>query len=163
MLYNVVFISAVQQSESVICIHIFPLFWISFPFRSPQSTELSFLCYTIGLHLVISFIHSITSVYMSIPIHGSIYLVIGIGLCEIFKTSLLLTFFSSVQFSRSVVSDSLRPHESQHAKPPCPSPYSFSQYFSFSLSPLPFSLSHSLSRKHSKLHVIHPQREIQAI
>ena len=30
--------------------------------------------------------------------------------------------FSSVQFSRSVVSDSLRPHESQHAKPPCPSP-----------------------------------------
>ena len=30
--------------------------------------------------------------------------------------------FSSVQFSRSVMSDSLRPHESQHARPPCPSP-----------------------------------------
>ena len=30
--------------------------------------------------------------------------------------------FSSVQFSRSVVSNSLQPHESQHAKPPCPSP-----------------------------------------
>ena len=30
--------------------------------------------------------------------------------------------FSSVQFSRSVVSDSLRPHKSQHARPPCPSP-----------------------------------------
>ena len=29
---------------------------------------------------------------------------------------------SSVQFSRSVVSDSLRLHESQHARPPCPSP-----------------------------------------
>ena len=29
--------------------------------------------------------------------------------------------FSSVQFSRSVVSSSLRPHESQHARPPCPS------------------------------------------
>ena len=29
---------------------------------------------------------------------------------------------SSVQFSRSVVSDSLRPHESQYARPPCPSP-----------------------------------------
>ena len=28
-----------------------------------------------------------------------------------------------VQFSRSVVSDSLRPHESQHARPPCPSEY----------------------------------------
>ena len=32
------------------------------------------------------------------------------------------SLFSSVQFSRSVVSDSLRPHESQHARPPCPSP-----------------------------------------
>ena len=30
--------------------------------------------------------------------------------------------FSSVQFSRSVVSDSLQSHESQHARPPCPSP-----------------------------------------
>ena len=30
--------------------------------------------------------------------------------------------YSSVQFSRSVVSDSLRPHESQHARPRCPSP-----------------------------------------
>ena len=32
------------------------------------------------------------------------------------------TTISSVQFSRSVVSDSLRPHEPQHARPPCPSP-----------------------------------------
>ena len=30
--------------------------------------------------------------------------------------------FSSVQFSRSVMSDSLWPHELQHARPPCPSP-----------------------------------------
>ena len=30
--------------------------------------------------------------------------------------------FSLVQFSRSVVSDSLRPHELQHVRPPCPSP-----------------------------------------
>ena len=30
--------------------------------------------------------------------------------------------FSSVQFSCSVMSDSLRPRESQHARPPCPSP-----------------------------------------
>ena len=28
----------------------------------------------------------------------------------------------SVQFSRSVLSDSLRPHELQHIRPPCPSP-----------------------------------------
>ena len=29
---------------------------------------------------------------------------------------------SSVQFTRSVMSNSLWPHESQHARPPCPSP-----------------------------------------
>ena len=31
-------------------------------------------------------------------------------------------YIGSVQFSHSVVSDSLQPHESQHARPPCPSP-----------------------------------------
>ena len=33
-----------------------------------------------------------------------------------------LLFLSSVQFSLSVVSNSLRSHEPQHARPPCPSP-----------------------------------------
>ena len=37
------------------------------------------------------------------------------------KASIIL-HFSSVQFSCSVVSDSLQPHESQQARPPCPSP-----------------------------------------
>ena len=32
--------------------------------------------------------------------------------------------FSSVQFTCSVMSNSLRPHELQHARPPCPSPTS---------------------------------------
>ena len=31
-------------------------------------------------------------------------------------------YISSVQFSHSVVSDSLRPHESEHTRPPCPWP-----------------------------------------
>ena len=60
--------------------------------------------------------------------------------CSIFKTmakektdlayELLLSSwlrwsrFSSVQFSHSVVSDSLRPHGLEHARPPCPSPTS---------------------------------------
>ena len=45
-----------------------------------------------------------------------------------FKSCRLLEAFwsypnkTSVQFSCSVVSDSLWPHESQHARPPCPSP-----------------------------------------
>ena len=38
-------------------------------------------------------------------------------LCGYLRTDVI-----SVQFSRSVVSDSLRPQESQHATPPCPSP-----------------------------------------
>ena len=34
----------------------------------------------------------------------------------------LIFVICSVQFSRSVVSNSLQPHELQHARPPCPSP-----------------------------------------
>ena len=33
-----------------------------------------------------------------------------------------ISLLSTVQFSCSVVSDSLRPHKLQHARPPCPSP-----------------------------------------
>ena len=41
---------------------------------------------------------------------------------KVFKGVGFMTVWLSVQFSRSVVCDSLRPHESQHARPPCPSP-----------------------------------------
>ena len=43
---------------------------------------------------------------------------------DVFVKALVFSLFlqCSVQFSRSVVSNSLRPHESQHARPPCPSP-----------------------------------------
>ena len=45
---------------------------------------------------------------------------------ELEQTHLTYTYLciciSSVHFSRLVMSDSLRPHESQHARPPCPSP-----------------------------------------
>ena len=40
----------------------------------------------------------------------------------IFIPSIKNLLISSVQFSHSVVSDSLQPHEPQHARPPCPSP-----------------------------------------
>ena len=39
-----------------------------------------------------------------------------------FYWSIVAFQFSSVQFSCSVMSDSLQPHESQHTRPPCPSP-----------------------------------------
>ena len=49
-------VSAIQQHESVICIHISPSSWVSlppppsYPYRSTQSTELSSLCYIAHLH-----------------------------------------------------------------------------------------------------------------
>ena len=45
----------------------------------------------------------------------------GLSICFLNIFSLFLQF-SSVQFSRSVVSHYLRPHELQHARPSCPSP-----------------------------------------
>ena len=41
---------------------------------------------------------------------------------QIIGFDILSVHFSSVHFSHSVVSDSLWPHESQHTRPPCPSP-----------------------------------------
>ena len=47
----------------------------------------------------------------------SLFLIMDAVSCQIF----LLSLASSVQFSHSVVSDSLQPHELQHARRPCPS------------------------------------------
>ena len=58
----------------------------------------------------------------------TVELILGVGLGGSVKLRLretsppLLNTFSSVQFSCSVMSDSLWPHESQHARPPCPLP-----------------------------------------
>ena len=38
------------------------------------------------------------------------------------QSKTIIQVVASVQFSHSVVSDSLWPHESQHSRPPCPSP-----------------------------------------
>ena len=53
------------------------------------------------------------------PLPGPSYLAPGASTGGLLGLSVRL---SSVQFSRSVVSDSLWPHESHHARPPCPSP-----------------------------------------
>ena len=50
---------------------------------------------------------------------------LGVSCCHVLYLNLWVDFhlfLSSVQFSHSVVSDSLWPHESQHVRPPCPSP-----------------------------------------
>ena len=57
LIYNAVLVSAVQQSDSVIYIHIPTLFKIIFPYRPFQSIEQSFLCYTEGsFQLSISYV-----------------------------------------------------------------------------------------------------------
>ena len=51
----------------------------------------------------------------------SLWYFVMAGLANKYSVQYLLSLHS-VQFSRSVVSDSLRPHEPQHARPPCRSP-----------------------------------------
>ena len=41
---------------------------------------------------------------------------------EDYKLSINTHTHTSVQFSQSIMSDSLQPHELQHTRPPCPSP-----------------------------------------
>ena len=63
--------------------------------------------------------------WLKIPLSSFSFLVlvnISITLPTITNFSSPWQLFSSVQFSRLVVSNSLRPHESQHTRPPCPSP-----------------------------------------
>ena len=64
---------------------------------------------------------------------GVIFIVVGLGNLAVIMNLVLLIWLwdgckayrciqIQIQISRSAVSDSLRPHESQHARPPCPSP-----------------------------------------
>ena len=48
MINNVVLVSGVQQSDSIIHIHVSILFQILFPFRLLHNIEWSSLCYTVG-------------------------------------------------------------------------------------------------------------------
>ena len=51
-----------------------------------------------------------------------VYIWTHIKILRPFQFQFAFLTFSSVQFSHSVISDSLRPHELQHARPPCSSP-----------------------------------------
>ena len=73
---------------------------------------LFFHLYTVKCSLLL---HSLTIIFLLMSIDTTTITVS----CFSYRKNL---WSSSVQFSRSVVFDSLRPHESQHARPPCPSP-----------------------------------------
>ena len=66
LLSRVVLASAHQQGESAGQAHISPLFWISFPLRSPQSTEQSSLCCAGGPHQL-PILCIVSTVYKCLP------------------------------------------------------------------------------------------------
>ena len=72
--------------------------------------------------------HHLMSYYSFLVTRYFFVLVSAIVFSYLFMMGLFCLYFhevlvvSSVQFSCSVVSDSLQPHESQHARPPCSSP-----------------------------------------
>ena len=69
-----------------------------------------------SFHLFVS-----SSIYFIILIFSAYKYVVSLGRHIPRYFIIFVSQFSSVQFSRSVMSNSLRPHESQHARPPCPS------------------------------------------
>ena len=62
--------------------------------------------------------------FYCVILFNDIHLMRKSNTAKLFQSGLCTTDASvrSVQFSRSVVSNSLQPHESQHARPSCPSP-----------------------------------------
>ena len=134
--------SAIPQHELAIGIHISPPFWTSLPPPFPshpsrliQSPCLSFLRHTANsrwlfiLHMVMSvsmvlFPHILPSSPLS-PCLQVYSLCLFFHCCPVnkfFSTTFLDSIYMhSVDFSCSVMSDSLRPHGLQHARPPCPS------------------------------------------
>ena len=65
---------------------------------------------------------SISCLYVFQCRHDPFHIELCILLWIIYFNLSVYLQFSSVQFSHSVVSDSLQPHELQHTTPPCPSP-----------------------------------------
>ena len=73
--------------------------------------------------LLLVFIHSFETVLRQSRhlLHLEFYITV-MFIISSFPFHLYFFILPPVQFSHSVVSDSLRPQESQHARPPCPSP-----------------------------------------
>ena len=107
------------------CFHYFPIY---FPWSSGTGChDLSFWMLSFKPTFSLSsfiFIkrHFSSSLLSAIRVVPSAYLRLLIFIPEIFISACAAPRFSSVQFICSIVSDFLRPHESQHARPPCPSP-----------------------------------------
>ena len=74
----------------------------------------------IYIHMYIhTYIYTCIHIYRYIYLYMCVYVYMCLSIYV--RCIHMYTSVQSVQFSCSVVSDSLRPHESQHARPPCPS------------------------------------------
>ena len=73
-----------------------------------DGNPIKFIC----LSMVLKVSHDVASTYLSCPTYSLSSHMVYPSPAEL---------FSSVQFSHSVMSDSLQPHELQHTRPPCPS------------------------------------------
>ena len=107
----------VFSNESALCIR-WPKYW-SFSFSNSSSKEYSgSIFFRIDWFYLLAVQGTLKSLLQHHNSEASIFW------CSVFFMVQLSHPFilSSVQFSCSVVSDSLQPRESQHARPPCPSP-----------------------------------------
>ena len=84
----------------------------------PQGTPIPFIPMPVIVETISLFVQSIALAMWLTANTMATHLLIH----PIQGKALALIRFHSVQFSRSVGSDSLRPHELQHARTPCPSP-----------------------------------------
>ena len=88
MINNVLLVAGVQQSDSVIHIHISILFQVLFPFRLLQNIEQSSLCYTVGpcwLSILFYFIY----------LYKLIHLFIYFWLCWVFVSACRLSLVAA--------------------------------------------------------------------
>ena len=106
--------------------------WTPLPPRSPYhpsgssqctSPKLPVSCIEPGLAIrfLYDIIHVLLPFSQIIAPHHRVQKTV-LYICVSFAVSHTGLSFSSVQFICSVMSNSLRPHELQHARPPCPSP-----------------------------------------
>ena len=143
MLYNIVVVLSyinMDQPQVHMCPPImnplFHLFPHPTPLGCPRTPALSALLHASTLHWL-SILHMVIYMFQCYSLKSShprllprspkvCFLHLHLFCCLAYRIIITVfvnsTYVHSVQFSHSAVSDSLRPHESQHARPPCPSP-----------------------------------------
>ena len=130
--------SSVQFSRSVMSDYLWPreLQHTRPPYPWPWYISPS-ICVIFGFFhqcFIVFIYRSFISLGSFIPKYFILFVAMVSGIVSLISLS-VFSLFSSVQFSHSVISDSLRPHKLQHTRPPCPSP-----------APRVYPNSHPLSR-----------------